>query len=88
MDDRIGKIAYSKAGRDAGRPFVVIEVVNEKNVLLADGDLRRIENPKLKNIKHIKITNTVANEVLAYLVKGKMPENHIIRKNLKQIIKG
>ncbi|NLJ72207.1 MAG: RNA-binding protein [Syntrophomonadaceae bacterium] len=88
MDDRIGKIAYSKAGRDAGRPFVVIEVVNEKNVLLADGDLRRIENPKLKNIKHIKITNSVANEVLAYLVKGEMPENHIIRKNLKQIIKG
>lgn len=88
MDDRIGKVAYSKAGRDAGRPFVIISLVDEKFVLVADGDLRKIENPKLKNIKHVQITNIIAEDVKNYLVNGEMPENHIIRKNLKKIQEG
>ncbi|HZJ84988.1 MAG TPA: KOW domain-containing RNA-binding protein [Syntrophomonadaceae bacterium] len=85
MDERIGKIAYSKAGRDKGRPFVIISIVNEDFVMLADGDLRKIENPKLKNIKHIKVTNLIAEDVKLCLIGGKMPENHLIRKNIKKI---
>lgn len=85
MDERIGRVAYSKAGRDEGRPFVVINIVNEKFLMIADGDLRRIENPKIKNIKHVKVTNIVAEDVKACLLNGEMPENHIIRRNLKKI---
>lgn len=88
MDERIGKVAYSKAGRDKGRLFVVINVINEKFAMIADGDLRKIENPKIKNLKHIKITNIVADDVKACLTKGEMPDNHIIRKNLKKIQEG
>lgn len=88
MDERIGRVAYSKAGRDEGRPFVVINIVNEKFLMIADGDLRRIENPKIKNIKHVKVTNIVAEDVKACLLNGEMPENHIIRKNLKKIQAG
>lgn len=88
MDERIGKVAYSKAGRDKGRLFVVINVVNEQFVMIADGDLRKIENPKIKNLKHVKITNIVADDVKACLAKGEMPANHIIRKNLRKIQEG
>ncbi len=85
MDERIGKVAYSKAGRDEGKMFVVINIVKNNFAILADGDLRKIENPKLKNLKHVNITNSVAEEVQACLSKGELPDNHVIRKNLKRL---
>jgi ribosomal protein L14E/L6E/L27E len=81
----LGKVVYSKNGRDKGRMFVIVEVVNERFVLLADGDLRKIENPKVKNIKHLQITRMQANDVLTCLSRGEKPDNHIIRKNLKRL---
>lgn len=85
MDERLGRVVISKRGRDKGRLFVVVAVVNENYCLIADGDLRKIENPKLKNCRHLQFTNWVAEDVMAYLKEGKMPENHVIRKNLKRI---
>lgn len=76
---------YSKNGRDKGRIFVVVQVVNERFVLLADGDLRKIENPKAKNIKHVQITKMWADDVLACIKRGERPDNHLIRKNLKRL---
>lgn len=43
-----GQIILSKAGRDAGRYFVVIDILNSEYVLIADGDLRKIDRPKKK----------------------------------------
>ena len=56
LETMLGKVVYSKNGRDKGTMFVVVGVVNERLVLLADGDLRKIENPKIKNIKHVQLT--------------------------------
>jgi len=81
----LGKVVYSKNGRDKGRMFVIVEVVNERFVLLADGDLRKIENPKAKNIKHLQMTRMQADDVLTCLNRGEKPDNHIIRKNLKRL---
>ncbi|MBC7075419.1 MAG: KOW domain-containing RNA-binding protein [Syntrophomonadaceae bacterium] len=85
MDDIIGRIVYSKAGRDKDRMFIVIRAVNDRYVVVADGDLRKIEKPKFKNIKHLQLTNTKAEDVIMYLKKGEMPDNHLIRKTLKKI---
>lgn len=85
LETMLGKVVYSKNGRDKGAMFVVVGVVNERLVLLADGDLRKIENPKIKNIKHIQLTKMKADDVLAYLNQGERPDNHIIRKNLKRL---
>ncbi len=65
--------------------FVVVGVVNERLLLLADGDLRKIENPKIKNIKHVQLTRMKADDVISYLNQGEKPDNHIIRKNLKKL---
>lgn len=51
-----GDIVYSKSGRDEGRYFVVVEVVDDTFVRIADGDLRRIRNAKLKNVRHLRAT--------------------------------
>lgn len=51
----VGTVVISRAGRDAGRCFVVLGVVDEQYVLIADGDLRKIAKPKKKKLKHLDI---------------------------------
>lgn len=85
MSDLIARVVISKSGRDQGRMFVVVKVVNERFVLIADGDLRKIENPKMKNIRHLQITNIRAEDVATCLARGEIPANHVIKKNLKRI---
>lgn len=69
-----------------GKAFVVISVINERFLVICDGDIRKIENPKKKNIRHLNVTSMQAYDVLEYLQKGDMPPNHIIKKNIKQLI--
>jgi ribosomal protein L14E/L6E/L27E len=78
-------VVISKSGRDLGKAFVVVRVINERYLSLSDGDLRKIENPKKKNIRHVQVTSLRAEEVLDCLHKGDIPANHVIKKNLKQI---
>jgi len=84
--DRLGRVVYSKSGRDQGKMFVIVQEVNERFVMLADGDLRSIENPKLKNICHIQFTRMKAEDVLEYLARGEKPANHVIKKNLRRLV--
>ena len=51
----IGRFAVSTAGRDKGRVFMIIGTPEENFVLLSDGSLRRLEEPKRKKLKHIKL---------------------------------
>ena len=46
-------IAQSLAGRDKGEYFFVLKC-DEKEVLIADGKLRKLERPKRKNLRHVK----------------------------------
>ena len=49
---QLGDIVVSRAGHDAGKPFVIVSVVSDDFVLIADGKNRRTENPKLKRTRH------------------------------------
>nr|MBQ4319742.1 KOW domain-containing RNA-binding protein [Clostridia bacterium] len=50
------RVAYSKAGRDKGKLLAVVDETPQ-GMLLCDGKERPIERPKLKNPKHLAITN-------------------------------
>lgn len=67
-----GRIVLSKQGRDKGRLFIVVENVNEDFVLLVDGDLRKLEKPKLKRKKHLRATPYIAEN---YLSKSEMNQS-------------
>jgi len=54
----LGQVVLSKAGKDSGSFYAVIRE-EEGFVYLADGRLRKAENPKKKSIKHIAPTKTV-----------------------------
>ena len=56
MENLIGNLVLSTHGRDKNNIYLVLQ--NENNyVLLVDGNLRKMANPKKKNIRHIKNLN-------------------------------
>ena len=50
-----GQLALSLAGRDKNRVLMIVEQLDENYVLIADGQLRKIDNPKRKKLKHLKL---------------------------------
>lgn len=79
----LGRIVYSKAGRDEGKVFVVISVLDDKYVYVCNGNLRPAEKPKKKKIKHLEFTNIVAEEIECLLILGEKIDNAIIRRILQ-----
>ncbi|AZR74739.1 50S ribosomal protein L14 [Anoxybacter fermentans] len=81
-----GQLVSSCAGRDRGRYFVVIEVVNDSMVKVVDGDLRRVEKPKLKNTKHLIPHNKLVKSIAEKLKSGQRITNEQVRLALKETL--
>ena len=82
-DSCIGRIVYSKAGRDQGKVFVIINVLNSEYVNICDGRLRPVEKPKRKKIKHLEFTNIIAEEIGSLLMSDEKVTNAIIKRILQ-----
>ena len=72
----IGRIICSLAGRDKDSFMVVVDVKEDK-IFVCDGKERPLERPKLKNIKHIKLTNS-------YLSEEQFATNRSLRRSLNE----
>jgi len=75
----IGSIVFSKAGRDMGRPFLVIQEIDNDFVMVADGKLRTMDRLKTKRRKHLKPTGEVVEELRDRLSTGKPVFDHEVR---------
>lgn len=82
-DITFGQVVKSRAGRDKGNIFMVIDVVDEDHVLIVDGNLRRLDNPKKKKVKHLTVYNTVLPELKYKLDNNIKINNAYIRKLLE-----
>ncbi len=60
----IGQLIKSLAGRDKGKHYLVIGFEG-RYVLLSDGQVRSVERPKRKNLKHLQPYRCVAPEIQA-----------------------
>lgn len=78
-----GSIVISKAGRDIGKRFIVLKIDGEY-AYLSDGDLRKVDKPKKKKIKHIQKTNSAALFVKEKTANGELIENFEIRRALSE----
>ncbi len=56
-----GRVVLSTQGRDEGRYFIVLKVIDENFVLMADGLTRKIDHPKKKKVKHLRLKPIVVN---------------------------
>ena len=80
-----GRVVCSKQGRDQGRLFVVLEVVDENYVLMADGVTRRLDHPKRKKVKHLHAKPVLLEEIAGKLKEGKPFLNSDLSKALKRV---
>lgn len=53
-NDLIGKIVISTAGRDKNELYLIIDQI-EDNLLLCNGNTKKMETPKKKKSKHLDI---------------------------------
>lgn len=83
MKFSLGELVYSKAGRDAGRKFIVVKIIDENYVLISDGDLRKIEKPKKKKVKHIESCGVVDYSLKEKLENNLRVSNSCIRKQVE-----
>ncbi|MBS4535535.1 KOW domain-containing RNA-binding protein [Clostridium sp. D2Q-14] len=79
---KIGQIVKSIAGRDSGKKFIIIDILDDKYVLIVDGDLRRLDNPKKKKIKHLMPTKAVLDEIKNKIEAKEKFNNAYVRKLL------
>lgn len=82
-----GQVVKSRAGRDKGRIFLVIDIIDNENVYIVDGDLRKLDNPKKKKVKHLIVYNTILDELKYKLDNNIKVNNAYIRKILEPLNK-
>lgn len=81
----LGQIVHSRAGRDKGRYFIIVGIVDENYVLIADGDLRKIERPKKKKIKHLVFHDWIAKDIQEAFHLNKKIKDSDLRKALQSM---
>ncbi|MCL4426453.1 MAG: KOW domain-containing RNA-binding protein [Firmicutes bacterium] len=81
---RLGQVVVSKAGRDEGEVFVVLGWESGGFVLVADGVRRKVEKPKRKNVRHLRVTPRIIWELEGKLSKGIRLNNAELRRRLQE----
>ena len=85
MDFRNGDIVLSKAGRDKGRYFIVLDVIDTQFVKIADGTLRKVDNPKLKKCKQLENTGKTTDWICKKLEEGTRVTNPDLKRELADL---
>ncbi|MDQ6422112.1 KOW domain-containing RNA-binding protein [Paenibacillus sp. LHD-117] len=69
MDARpqIGQFVKVLRGKDEDSYAVVIAVIDDRFVMIADGDKRRFDQPKRKNVLHLMLQPAFSHEVISSL---------------------
>ncbi|WAA09411.1 KOW domain-containing RNA-binding protein [Fervidibacillus albus] len=80
----IGRVVRIKKGRDAGQFALIINHLNERFVLLADGVKRKFDRPKKKNINHIELLEYVSPEVRNSIIETGRVTNNKLRHALRK----
>ncbi len=80
----LGQFVKSRAGRDKDRVFIVVEIVDEHHVHVADGDLRKLEKPKRKKVKHLNKLNMISDEVRDKVLNEGKLNNALLRKEVEK----
>lgn len=81
----VGGVVIALQGRDKDRYYMITKLEGNGYVRIADGNLRRLANPKLKNLKHLRVIDRVLDDIEAKLKSKAEVNDAELRKALKQI---
>lgn len=81
-----GQVVQILQGRDTGKYAIVIGMIDSRYVLLADGDKRKYDRPKKKNIQHVTCLNYVSPEVKNSLLETGRVTNGKLRYAISKFV--
>jgi ribosomal protein L14E/L6E/L27E len=76
---RIGQVVHINKGRDAGQYAIVIRQMDDKFVWIADGDKRKFDRPKKKNVQHLSCCDYISEEVRRSMLETGRVTNRKLR---------
>ena len=74
----VGDAVMSIAGRDSGKLFAIVGIIDENYLYIADGKSRKAGSPKKKKTKHIKLVKKAEGDFY--------PIDAALRKTLSEIL--
>ena len=83
MEIKVGSVVRSKMGRDKGDLSMVLAMEGDY-VYMANGELRKVDKPKKKKLKHLQGTEQVSEFIINKLSQGNKVTNSEVRKALAQ----
>jgi ribosomal protein L14E/L6E/L27E len=83
---QVGRLALSTAGRDKDKIFMILDIIDEQYVYIADGDLRTLDKPKKKKLKHLKLLPEALEGIALKLKEGTKVYDAEIRSAIRQSI--
>lgn len=81
----IGRVVISTCGHDKGRRFLIVSEVDDRYVLIADGDTRKLAHPKKKQRKHLQAEPMIATDALEAIRTQPQTADSTLRKALKAL---
>lgn len=75
----IGQIVKILKGKDAGQLAVVLSNADNKFVYIADGDKRKFDQAKKKNLLHLEAQSYISSEVVNSLMENGRVTNGKLR---------
>lgn len=82
---KVGQYVKALSGRDRGKIFVVYEILDDRFVMIVDGDYRKITRPKKKNIKHLQKINKVSTLLRERILNGEPIQNLMIKQEIAKL---
>lgn len=76
---QLGQIVQVMRGRDHGKYAVIIAMVDQRFALIADGDKRKFDQPKKKNINHLQLQDEISSEVVESILESGRVTNGKLR---------
>lgn len=64
IQPQIGQIVKVLRGKEEDSLSVIIRIEDDRFVWIADGDKRRFDRPKKKNVLHLELQDAVSSEVV------------------------
>ncbi|GGG90363.1 MULTISPECIES: KOW domain-containing RNA-binding protein [Paenibacillus] len=76
---QVGQIVKVLRGKDENSYAIILTVVDERFVMIVDGDKRRFDQPKKKNVLHLELQPVISSEVTDSLLESGRVTNAKLR---------
>lgn len=79
LTPQLGQIVRVAKGREQNQLAVIIDIIDDRFVLLADGEKRKYDRPKKKSVYHIELSPFTSSEVRKSLLETHRVSNGKLR---------